>query len=85
MIEGSTITEKEYVNPMELEFIREHAPRGFYSNVAEALKAEGHEFDRFQVKYELTTLKGEYNLSIINKARHLLKVIKKVEFAAPVQ
>lgn len=64
----------------ELQFIRKHAPKAFARTVSDALTAEGYPIDRVTVHKELHTIKDEYSLRIISKARELLKVLSNVEF-----
>ena len=74
------MTNTTTVDPKEILFIKENAPKGFPRMIVEALEAEGKNFDRVRVHKEISTIKDTYNVDVIHTARRLLKAVKNVEF-----
>lgn len=68
------------VNPQEIVFIKENAPKAFPRLVQEGLEAQGKIYRREYVYLELNTIKDSYVPDIINEARRLLKAVKGIEF-----
>jgi len=64
----------------ELIFIRKYAPKAFARTITDSLANDGYEANRYKVHNELNTLKDEYDLKVINKARELLKALTGREF-----
>lgn len=64
----------------ELIFIRKYAPKAFARTITDSLVNDGYEANRYKVHNELNTLKDEYDLKVINKARELLKALTGREF-----
>jgi hypothetical protein len=68
------------VDPQEIVFIKENAPKAFPRLVQEGLEAQGIEIRREYIYVELSSIKDTYNPDIINEARRLLKAVKGVEY-----
>ena len=68
------------VEPQEIIFIKENAPKAFPRLVQEGLEAQGITFRREYIYVELSSIKETYNPAIINEARRLLKAVKGVEY-----
>lgn len=69
------------VSARELVFFKNHWLSGLPTLVSNALRAEGRtDMNRSKVHRELTTIKHEYDADVINKAREIIKVTKRVEF-----
>ena len=69
------------VSARELIFFKKNWPTGLPTLIANALAAQGRrDINRNKVHRELTTIKHEYDADVINKAREIIKVTKRVEF-----
>lgn len=68
------------VDPEEILFMKDQAPKGFPRLVQEGLEAQGIVYRREFIYSELGSIKKSYNASVITEARRLLKAIKGVEY-----
>lgn len=72
------------VDPQEIAFIKQNAPKAFPRLVQEGLEAQGIKIRREYIYVELNTLKDSYNPDIIKEARRLLKAVKGVKYVKEV-
>lgn len=73
------------VDPQEIIFIKENAPKAFPRLVQEGLEAQGITYHRTYIYVELSSIKESYKADIIMEARRLLKAVKGIEYISDQQ
>lgn len=68
------------VDPQEIVFIKENAPKAFPRLVQEGLEAQGIIYRREYIYVELNSIKDSYIPDIIKEARRLLEAVKGVKY-----